>query len=307
MSNPNSIAVADEAQATTAAPPPPPRAEIDAPCPNCGDKFQGRFCSGCGEKRTVGEDYSLRRFLGEAFNILTSVESNLFRSFATLIRRPGQLTVEYFKGRRKSFLKPLQLFVFCNVIFFFAQSSVGFNSLTTPLYVHLNMLPHSALARRMVDGELRRRGIAYDDYYPRFDAAIGGQAKTLVIVMVPLFALAMQCLYWRRRRYYAEHLVFSTHFFAFLLLLIPAMYVLIVLGWRGLRAVGITPHLLQSDSFVSIVMMFICGTYLMIALNRVYGQGKLVTALKCFALVFCLLVVVQLYRFILFFTTFYTV
>jgi hypothetical protein len=310
MSDPTDIAGADdlteaaplrrvEVGATSAA-----RVEAGAACPNCGDKFSGRFCSNCGERRIAGEDYSLRRFLGEAFNILTSFESNFFRSFATLITRPGKLTAEYFRGRRKSYLKPLQLFVFCNVIFFFAHSYIGFNSLTTPLYVHLNMLSHSRLARHMVDSELRARNMTYDEYRPRFDAAIEGQAKTLVIVMVPLYALALQLFYWRTRRYYVEHLVFSLHFFAFLLLLIAAMHAALFVAWRFL---GLRLLMLQSDNFVTLSMLSICGAYLFFALRRAYRQGKTLTILKCLALCLSIIVVIQLYRFILFFTTFYTI
>ena len=286
-----------------------PPAEVNdaAACPNCGAEVGGRFCSNCGERQIADVDYSLRHFLGEAFNILTSVESNLFRSFATLIVRPGKLTAEYFRGRRKSYLKPLQLFVFCNVIFFFVQSYAGFNSLTTPLYVHLNMLPYSAQARAMVEDELQERKISYNEYRPRFDAAIGGQAKTLVIVLVPIFALPLLVLYWRRGHYYVEHLVFSTHFFAFFLLLLPALHIVTFILRRGLNAVGVRLFLLEHDTPLTMMMLFFCGVYLWFALRRAYGQGNVMTTIKCLAVVACIMSVIQLYMFILFFTTFYTI
>lgn len=312
MPEPTDIAPADEAHAAVAVEPLPPsqpsRDVGSAVCANCGESFRSRFCPNCGERRIAGEDYSLRHFLGEAFNILTSVESNLFRSFASLVARPGKLTAEYFKGRRKSYLKPLQLFVFCNVIFFFAQSMMGSNTLTTPLYVHLNMLPHQRLARRMVEEELLERKLTYDDYRTRFDAAIEGQAKTLVIVMVPIFALLLHPLYRRKRRYYVEHLVFATHFFAFFLLLIPTMHVSLFLVSHALRPLGITlPAFLLSDLFLTIFLLFVCTLYLFIAQRRAYGQGWAVTALKCLALTACVIGVVQLYRLLLFFTTFYLI
>lgn len=292
------------------APPPPAaaaRVEVRGACPNCGDKFSGRFCSSCGEQQVAGKDYSLRHFIHEAFHILTSVESNLFRSFATLITRPGKLTVEYFKGRRKSYLKPLQLFIFCNVIFFFTHSYVNFNTLTTPLYVHLNMLPHQRLARHMVDSELRARKLTYDEYRPRFDATLEEQAKTLVIVMVPLYALALQLLYWRTRRYYLEHLVFSLHFYAFLLLLIAGMHAALYVAWRVRHLFSTNLSVLQHDGFVSLLMLLLCGTYLFPALRRTYGQGKIWTALKCLLLAVAIFGVIHVYRFILFFTTFYAI
>ena len=306
------IAVTDEARPDAAppsvpSPPPPPSDEIDAACPNCGAQSRSRFCPNCGERRVAGEDYSLRHFLGEAFNILTSVESNLFRSFATLLARPGSLTVEHFKGRRKSYLKPLQLFIFCNVIFFFAHSYVSFNTLTTPLYVHLNLLPHQRLARHLVDSELRARNITYDQYRPRFDVATEGQAKTMVIVMVPLYALALQLFYRRTRRFYVEHLVFSLHFYAFLLLLIAGMHVGLYFAWRARHLFASNLSLLQNDGFVSLVMLLLCGSYLFLALRRFYGQGRMRTALKCFVLAVSIFGVIHVYRFILFFTTFYAI
>lgn len=309
MSKPTRILEDDAAAAMSATS--PPSAHVDAPdaaCPNCGEKSGGRFCPDCGEERVAREDYSLRRFLGEAFNILTSVESNLFRSFATLLTRPGKLTAEYFRGRRKSYLKPLQLFIFCNLIFFFVQSYGGFNSLTTPLYVHLNMLPYSQPARVMVERDLLERRMTHDEYRPRFDAAIGAQAKTLVIVLVPIFALPLLALYWRKGRYYVQHLVFSTHFFAFFLLFLPALSLSVMALMRGLAAVGLrSPAFFTNDAYLTLFMLSMCGTYLWLALRRFYGEGKLLTTVKCAALVACLMGGVQLYRFILFFTTFYTV
>jgi len=309
MTDSTDIAVAEEATgvASDAAPPPLPREDSDLACPNCGENFRSPFCPNCGEQRLAGKDYSLRRFLGEAFNILTNFESNLFRSFASLITRPGRLTAEYFKGRRKSYLKPLQLFIFCNLIFFFAESLTNSHTLTTPLSTHTNLLPHSTLARRLVEAEQQKRNLTYEDYRSRFDAAIEGQAKTLVIVMVPLYALVLQMFYWRPRRYYVEHLVFSLHLFAFLLLLIAAMNVTLLLALHVRRIFDLNLWMLQSDNFVTFLMLSLCATYLLVALRRTYGQGIVRTALKCLALALCDLGVIQLYRFILFFTTFYTV
>jgi hypothetical protein len=312
MAKPTRIVEEDAAAPPTATPPATPQTparldELRAACPNCGDESDGRFCSNCGEKRLASEDYSLRRFLGEAFHILTSFESNLFRSFATLFARPGKLTAEYFKGRRKSYLKPLQLFIFCNLIFFFAEALTGSSTLTTHLSTHISHLPHSTIARRMVESELQARKLTYENYRSRFDAAIEGQAKTLVIVTVPLYALVLQVFYWRARRYYVEHLVFSLHFFAFLLLLIAAMNSALFIAARVPHLFGLNLWLLQSDNFVTFLMLSLCAVYLLVALRRAYGQGKLITALKCLALALCVLGVIQIYRFILFFTTFYTI
>ena len=276
-------------------------------CPSCDQRAAGRFCSACGEEKAGGADYSLRRLLGEVLNVITGVESNIFRSFAGLIAKPGFLTSEYCAGRRKPYLKPLQLFLFCNIVFFFLQPYTGFNTLSTPLSVHLHYLPYSRYAREKVDEVVAARGVTLDEYRIRFDATIENQAKTLVILMIPMFALAMLALYWREGRYFVEHLIFSTHFYSFFLLLVPAT-MLLSQAVVGLARRGLTvPAALLSDFVVTTVMLLLCAAYLFPALRRVYGQGWALTTLKCLILTAGVIVVIQAYRFILFFTTFYSV
>src|SRR5688572_19912932 len=152
-------------------------------CPECGEPIDERFCPRCGEKRVEARDYSLRHFLAEALNVIVNLESPIPRSFYALLFRPGLLTAAYLAGQRKRYLKPLQLFVLCNVIFFFALPLTGFNTLTTPLRVHLNNVPYSAIVRPMVREAVARKGVTLEQYAADFDATINSQARTLVIVM----------------------------------------------------------------------------------------------------------------------------
>jgi hypothetical protein len=54
-------------------------------------------------------------------------------------------------------------------------------------------------------------------------------------------------------------------------------------------------------------MLSSCGTCLRFALRRAYGRGTTRTSLRCIARSFCAVAVIQLYRFILFLTTFYAI
>jgi hypothetical protein len=137
------------------------RAILDGPadsgvlCVSCGEVRTGRFCSHCGEKAVEEGDYAVRTFVRDTIHGLTSTESNTWRSFLTLITRPGQITADYLAGRRVRYLKPLQLFLFCNVIFFFSQAYFPINTFTTPLFVHLYRVPYSPIVRPMVSAALR--------------------------------------------------------------------------------------------------------------------------------------------------------
>ncbi len=282
-----------------------PASAVEQPaCPECGEAIPERFCTRCGEKRVEERDYSLRHFLAEALNVFANLESPIPRSFFALLFRPGLLTSEYLAGRRKRYLKPLQLFVFCNVIFFFAQPLTGFNTLTTPLRVHLNNLPYSPAVRDLVREAVERKGVTLEAYGAQFDTTIQNQAKTLVILMAPMFALALLLLY--RRRYFVEHLVFATHFYAVFLLFLLGVHFAVVPVVRALRWLNVFTSF-SLDIPITLVFLGFCGAYLYVALRRVYGQGRAATLLKCLALALALLLLLQTYRLALFFTAFYTV
>lgn len=275
-----------------------------ATCPECDEPIPERFCTHCGEKRVEARDYSLRHFLAEALNVIANLESPIPRSFFALLFRPGLLTAAYLAGRRKRYLKPLQLFVLCNVIFFFVHPLTGFNTLTTPLSIHLNAMPYQQRAQRMVRAELERSRVPLEEYRTRFDNVIQSQARSLVIVMALMFALVLLVLY--RRRYFVEHLVFAIHFYAFFLLLLPAQHFVTVPFFNAARRYGIVSREFNFDFTFTIIFLAICAVYLYVALRGVYRQGRGLTLLKCITLAFFIAVIIQTYRFILFFTAFYT-
>ena len=274
-------------------------------CPSCGQGSTGRFCSACGEEKRRRGNYSLLGHLGETLKVVTNFESSIFRSFARLITRPGLPTSEYFAGRRKPYLKPLQLFLFCNIAFFVVQSYTEFKTLSTPLSVHTRLLPYSAYARTKVDKAVIEKRTTLGEYEARFDAIIENHAKTLVILMIPMFALLMQALYWRAGRYFVEHLVFSTHFYSFYLLLLSSMILLSTAAFSLARRITDNLAAFQSDLLYTTIMLLACLIYLLPALRRVYGQGWIVTVIKCVILTASLMLILQLYRFFLFFTAFY--
>lgn len=84
-----------------------------------------------------------------------------------------------------------------------------------------------------------------------------------MFLLMPLFALFLKMIYFRSKRHYSDHLVFSMYFhsLAFLLLIIS-----LILEWIGLQ--------------IYIVFVLAILTYLLIMLKRVYGQRWVKTSLK---------------------------
>jgi hypothetical protein len=90
------------------------------PCLNCGTYLGGndQFCSQCGQKQLGKEDLSFRHIIGESFFDYFHFDSKFFRTLFPLMYKPGFLTQEYMKGKRKSYVEPFRLFLVISVIYF---------------------------------------------------------------------------------------------------------------------------------------------------------------------------------------------
>lgn len=93
---------------------------MPGPCLNCGTSLleDDLFCSNCGQKRLEREDMSFRHLIGESFLDYFHFDSKFFRTILPLLFKPGWLTLEYMKGKRKSFVEPFKLFLVISVIYF---------------------------------------------------------------------------------------------------------------------------------------------------------------------------------------------
>ena len=75
---------------------------------------------------------------------------------------PGYLSREYFAGRRVRYIKPLQLFIFLNVVYYFSLTVFTATTFTTPLATQLHMNDYyPGYASRRVDHKLQAEKITY--------------------------------------------------------------------------------------------------------------------------------------------------
>lgn len=94
-----------------------------------------------------------------------------------------------------------------------------------------------------------------------------------LIVLLPIMAFVLKALYPLSRRYYVEHLLFFVHFHAFLFLILTLQ---ILIG--RLNALVPTPEAV--GILIIVAASFYVPVYLFVAMRRVYGQGRLLTAFK---------------------------
>ncbi len=133
-----------------------------------------------------------------------------------------------------------------------------------------------------VPGWLTRygRGLLIDLFHdPRaFLQQAIGNLPIAMFFLLPVFALILGVCYYRRKRFFVEHLVFGMHIHTFLFLVLAAA--LLVPG----EAAG---------NWVKLFLILVSPIYVLIAMRRFYGDGWRWTLIKGF-------VVWNLYSFVLF-------
>jgi hypothetical protein len=220
---------------------------------------------------------------------------------------PGRLTADWIRGKRVGYLSPLSLFLLVNVAFFLVQSASRLGILTWPLSAHLSDDLFGWLTTRLLANYRSGLTVANNDYAQIFNVLESVHAKSLVIVMVPAFAVALRALLVDRRTPFKGLLTFATHFFAFALIWLCALFptVAVVLYLFVLNGWALpSPH--SIDLVVSGLEAGVLGWYLYEALGIVYGFSRLRRSITTVALIAVLFLILKAYHVIVFVVTLYS-
>jgi hypothetical protein len=184
-------------------------------CPTCNSPVSTSYCPSCGERPLRTYDLTFRGLLSQVAQACTNIDGPLIRSFRCLTARPGFLTMAYLQGLRKPYTLPLQLFLVANVLFFAMQSVTGAKIFSTPLDQHLHSDIWGGVAQQLVAHRLETQQTTLGLYAPVFNQAVAVNAKSLIVLMVLPFALLPATVFYRSRRPFVAHIVFSLHFYSF--------------------------------------------------------------------------------------------
>lgn len=210
-------------------------------CTNCPAQLDSEdaWCRRCGQKVLKPENRRFTSLVRSSFEEVTSVNGRLLPTLAQLVTRPGALSVAYREGRWRRYLTPISIFLLANLVFFVAPRLTDFN---LALVDQREFQPYSTLVRPLIDAAVERSGQSFDEFSVRYQLRVTDVAKIMVILHVPLLALATFLLFADRRFLYADHVVCGLHFFAFLMLyftlahyaLLPSLDALVALsGYTG--------------------------------------------------------------------------
>jgi hypothetical protein len=239
------------------------RAEAGA-CPSCGGGLVGEYCHRCGEKRAGARDLTLRHFVDEAAQELTSLEhSKLLRTLRALLFRPGHLSAEWVAGRRNLYVKPLNLYLAV-----FALSLFAF-SVYEPISVYnlQEVVEQDATGRvrGMVEKLAARRGMQTAEFAGRVGEKWHDYMSVSSLFLAASYSLLLQIVFLLfARRHFVEHLVFSLHFVSFSSLLV-------VLMWPLYLFVGLKPS--PAGLALAVSAWLAIAVYMFFAVRTFYRTG----------------------------------
>jgi hypothetical protein len=270
-------------------------------CVNCGAELVGPFCANCGQKRFVESDRRLGHLLHHFVSSATDLDSRAWRTLRALLFRPGLLSREYFEGRRARWLSPVSIFFAASVLYFIAPLRGGdftptFNQQVTGHIRQLALGPdekpltpeqaqstgqfHSDITSSWVERRVNARnaslraathgasGYSYHDYRLAYEAKSDDVSKALIMLHLPFAALVLTLLFYRRHRYFAEHVVFLMHYMAFVIIVLQILVQADALYGLLTPAAWTIP-----DSVLDWTMRVLLVTYAVLSLRRAYAIG----------------------------------
>jgi len=273
-------------------------------CKTCDNNFSGKFCNICGEKVIEPGDKSFYRFLGSILNEFTFLDNKFLYTLRLMFLKTGFVTRQYIEGIRIKFIRPLSMFFVVNLMYFLFSTGDTFNSQLT---TQINYLPHSTIAKSMVEKRLEKEKATLDEFEPRYNEHSTDIAKLLHIVFVVLMAIPIMLVNFSKKRYFVDHLTSSLEFnsVTILVVILAIPWTVILLDSTFTSSSHVVASMLK-DNVYSFVAAFICCILFYLIERRVYGQRIPWAIAKSIILLPCTLYVLQTYRALLFFVTMWT-
>lgn len=272
-------------------------------CRNCGVTLRDadRFCWSCGQD-TAPHPPTAWEFLHEFITHYVALEGKLVRTLGMLLFKPGQLSKEYIAGRKNRYVLPLRIYLTASIVFFMAVKVIGLgdgikvvaadpDKPAVNVHVDTNAEPGGDKDEKtLTSADLKKPAKQYihcgdgegmcgtiKEYLEKKykDQTVEQMLKSIrekmfsaapyaIFLMLPFFALVTRLIYWNRKLYYGEHLVYAFHVHAFTFI--------------GLLLMALVPGSL--DNWVMLAMMI----YYFIAQHRFFGGRWWATSLRYFTI-----------------------
>lgn len=86
-------------------------------CRNCGEELHGMYCSACGQY-ALEVKQNFGKMMGSFFENTFQLDGKIWQTLLALCIHPGLLTAEFMRGRIKSYVHPVKLYLFMSMLLF---------------------------------------------------------------------------------------------------------------------------------------------------------------------------------------------
>ena len=287
-------------------------------CPNCGETEVGKYCPNCGQSN---KDYNkpIKEIVGDLLDSI-NLDIRLLNTLLPFFFKPGFLSQEYFKGKRKRYVPPMRMYMFFSLIFFFLaqyasvkninkQKDTTADSETGLPFFSINIdnpASDSTNYKGAFDKEGLRKEISNDstasdvtkkailgglNIFENKESFITSFLKNLsyvLILLMPFFALILAMILWKSRLLYVKHLIFSINFHSFVF---------------GLSSVVIILTMFLPEKISNYFLYVLWGIpiYLMVGVSRFYSRKligsffKTIGALLIYSFVISIVLIIILF------------
>lgn len=262
-------------------------------CKNCNKKIKGNFCSNCGEKVINNEDFALTKLLSQVLDTFTHLDSKVFKTLKLLLFYPGKLTKLYTEGIRVPYMKPFQIYIIINIIFFFIFSNDDIFRVPSQYFFQENYEGIKTLAK--VRNITKETGLSETQVADLYDSRSTNLAKGLLVLLIPGIALFGKLFHNKQNILFGKHIIFSTHLITFIL----SLFVI-----SSLFLGTISSDL--AKKIVLALMGFCVLTYYTIALKNFYNNSLLIACIKGISFTFLTIITFSIYKLLISFLALYS-
>ena len=171
-------------------------------CKNCGHRFEGNFCSSCGQSAQTPR-FDGRHLLQTALESV-DLDRGFLRAIKLLLTSPGTSLRRYIEGCRVNFVNPIKLFLLFGAVGTLLQFKLG-------LY-----------------GDIVGEPVMQFENAERFSFYSAKYSTLFSVVALPTFALVSWLAYRSSKLNYIENLILNVYVaagqFLIWVLLVPLLY-----------------------------------------------------------------------------------
>ncbi|HAX49802.1 MAG TPA: DUF3667 domain-containing protein [Ignavibacteria bacterium] len=246
-------------------------------CQNCGADLDGNYCKVCGQKGDAAYERSVFSILGHFFEELFTWDSRFFLSVKYLFLKPGHLTHEYISGRHMKYVSPLKMFLFTSFILFFIMIKSEpdqYRSLVTEG-------SGDNFMGELILEEEETSGVSKALFIEGFNNQFNDNITLYIFAVMLVFSVLLKIIYLPKKYYYSEHVVFTLHFFTFIL-------------WCFLLGVAAQD---LGEGAIFILIYLLPSIYLFAALKKVYHKTlwKAVLVSMFMTMSYCILITMWIF------------